>query len=1044
MKKQFLISISIFIFFLFAFSVNATWLSDYSGWSYKQAISTENNAANQTDYQVRLELNSSNTGSHFDWADNGDDIRFTYYNLTSNSEINSSFWIESWNSTAEVAVIWVNVLSLENNTNTTIYMYYGNNNADSESSINNTFIRIIDSIRASWHFDEGGNSTTDYFISNGGLECTTHDMHQQAAQHYNNVTYIAYIGPEADTYIMAYNHSNREWSDSVKVDDHRPENIADDHGGPSLLVDKDGYIHVVSTAHAYWLYHKKSTNPEDISSWETISPLEDIHTYPQLFENSSGAIYFFYRGNGDGGGHTEDWNYRTSSDGGENWSNATSVLHGNTVGAESEDINYGWYTNFIKGNNDTIHMSAVVVNENLTSDYNRVNIYYMYMDLNGTWRDANGTQIPMPLNKTYADQSNIINVYNSSTNCTNNARVDVDENNNPYIIFLTGPCNDGGGNYSHKFARWNGTSWEVGDIGAYAVNIFDSNALNVVSSGEIEAYLTTGTPKGLPAEEYLSELGGFGLVGGSIEKWVSGDGGIWSREKVIIADADVNGEQVVRNYNDDAKIVFSRYGAMDWYNDRVYLYGDSGFISNNIPVIIDSSGWGYDGILCDNISCHQQGPLWTTANCKYGQCLSFNGNTSHIYLDNEILYWDSETGGIYNLSDGDNYSITGWFYPEDDNGDSGYNEQTLIDLSGNGGWNVSIKWTEGNATSPHILRFIPCNDNQGCISVNSSDNSTPPDNWYHFVATQGDGTARLYINGEEVNESPVNHDGPGPVSIPYNCLTSGECYLQSRIGKDYVTEANNPANWSRLWFKGLMDEIQVYSKVLSEEEITDLYNNHGYTTTNYIKKVLVKKYILPEPIVYFGNEETPTEEKEEEEEEDSGGSSSSWIMHNLGDLVMNRTFFLDVNDYKEFRVNGTKYRIIVLNINNNSTGFKIDSLSKTINLNVNETKNIDLNNNVKYDIFIKLEQMLYGLAQIKIGPYTEKELEDKLVEEEINVTEEIIEEENITKPKEEKELKQNKEGNNIARLIIWGVLIIIIISGIIRLQTFIKRINKFK
>jgi len=889
MRKYFFILIFICLLLFFSGSVQTTWFSNYSDWSYRQLILIQNTAGNQTNYQVRIDLNSSNTGSYLNWTNNGSDIRFSYYNSTNGEETALFHWIESWNSTAQETIIWINVSFLENNTNTTVYIYYGNSDISSISNVNNTFIRVIDGIRASWHFEEGGNSTTDYFIAEGGLECTTHDLHQQAAQHYNNVTYIAYLGPKADAYIMAYNHSSGEWSDSVKVDDHHPANLADDHGAPSLLVDKDGYIHVVSTAHAYWLYHKISTYPENISSWETISPLEEIHTYPHLFENSSGTIYFFYRGEG-GGGHTEDWDYRTSSDGGENWSNATPFLHGNSVG-EEEDINYGWYASFTKRNNDTIHMGTNLYNQNLTSNDKRVNVYYMYMDANGTWRDANDTQIPVPLNKTYAEQLDTIMVYNSSTNCTGNVKTGTDENDNVYLTFMTGLCT-GEGIVLNKFAKWNGTSWEIKDIGVHSANIFDSNAINVVSSSKIEVYVTTGTPKGLPAEEHTNELGGSGLVGGSIEKWVSNDTGeTWSREKVVLADLDANGEQTVRDYHDDAKIVFSRYGAMDWYNDRLYLYGDSGFISNTLPVIIDSSGWGYDGILCNNISCHQQGPVWTTANCKYGQCLSFNGNTSHIFLDNEILHWDSETGGPYNLSNGDNYSIVGWFYPQGDNGDPGDNEQTLIDLSGNGGWNVSIKWTEENATKAHILKFIPCNNNQGCISVNSSNNSIPPDNWYHFVATQGNGTARLYINGVEANESPASHDGPDNVSLAYDC-TSENCYLQSQIGKDSVTEANNPENWSRQWFKGLIDEIQIYSEVLSEEEITDLYNNYGYTTTDYPKEVLVKKYVSPEPsVTAIGEEEVYPYSEYSGNNGNNGGSSGTcttqWNCSEWGGCVDN-------------------------------------------------------------------------------------------------------------------------------------------------------------
>ena len=120
-----------------------------TSWSYRQAINISNTAGNLTNYQVKIELNSSNVGSHFNWSNNGSDIRFT-----NSTDDLLNFWIESWNSSGQEAVIWVNVTYLENNTNTTIYMYYGNPSAESESDINATFIRIVDGLIASWHFDE--------------------------------------------------------------------------------------------------------------------------------------------------------------------------------------------------------------------------------------------------------------------------------------------------------------------------------------------------------------------------------------------------------------------------------------------------------------------------------------------------------------------------------------------------------------------------------------------------------------------------------------------------------------------------------------------------------------------------------------------------------------------------------------------------------------------------------------------------------------------------------------------------------------------------
>jgi len=144
--------ILIFCSVLFLFiSPSYAWLSS---WSYRQSINISNTAGDLTNYQVRLDLNSSNVGSNFNWSNNGSDIRFTD---ASDNLLN--FWIESWNSSSQKATIWVNVTSLPNNTNTTIYMYYGNPSASSASDVNSTFIREIDGLKGSWHFDEGSGTT---------------------------------------------------------------------------------------------------------------------------------------------------------------------------------------------------------------------------------------------------------------------------------------------------------------------------------------------------------------------------------------------------------------------------------------------------------------------------------------------------------------------------------------------------------------------------------------------------------------------------------------------------------------------------------------------------------------------------------------------------------------------------------------------------------------------------------------------------------------------------------------------------------------------
>ncbi|MEA3281956.1 MAG: DUF2341 domain-containing protein, partial [Euryarchaeota archaeon] len=115
------------------------WATDLSGWSHRQLINISNTAGELSYHQVKIELNSSNDGTNWNWTNNGNDTRFTYYNSTTGTETEIPFWIESWNSTAETSTTWVNVTSLANNANTTIYLYYGNTSASSASNGTNTF-----------------------------------------------------------------------------------------------------------------------------------------------------------------------------------------------------------------------------------------------------------------------------------------------------------------------------------------------------------------------------------------------------------------------------------------------------------------------------------------------------------------------------------------------------------------------------------------------------------------------------------------------------------------------------------------------------------------------------------------------------------------------------------------------------------------------------------------------------------------------------------------------------------------------------------------
>ena len=102
---------------------------------YRRKITiTEQSGSDLTDYQVLIELNSSN----FDFSHaqtNGEDIRFT--DASGNL---LDYWIEEWDAVNQSAKIWVKVPHVPANGTAEIFMYYGNPELASASNPDETFL----------------------------------------------------------------------------------------------------------------------------------------------------------------------------------------------------------------------------------------------------------------------------------------------------------------------------------------------------------------------------------------------------------------------------------------------------------------------------------------------------------------------------------------------------------------------------------------------------------------------------------------------------------------------------------------------------------------------------------------------------------------------------------------------------------------------------------------------------------------------------------------------------------------------------------------
>jgi hypothetical protein len=115
------------------------------GWTKKKSIPIINSSSNNlTDYQVKIKVGYNSTSSvNVDCGGNCqtdfDDIRF----VSSDEKSVLNYWRENY-STSGIAVFWVKIPSLSANSTTTIYMYYGNSDAEYEGSGDKTFIFFDD------------------------------------------------------------------------------------------------------------------------------------------------------------------------------------------------------------------------------------------------------------------------------------------------------------------------------------------------------------------------------------------------------------------------------------------------------------------------------------------------------------------------------------------------------------------------------------------------------------------------------------------------------------------------------------------------------------------------------------------------------------------------------------------------------------------------------------------------------------------------------------------------------------------------------------
>jgi hypothetical protein len=293
----------------------------------------------------------------------------------------------------------------------------------------------------------------------------------------NGEVFCAFQDTKGRPIVMVYNIDAKTWAGPVTASDFGLGKDA--HGNPSICLDRHGTIHVFYGCHGRAMKHTASTRPYDITDWQEQSPPTSRATYPQSIRLANGDLFLFYRA----GGHMEPWSARISKDNGKTWSDAEKIIEMRLdppdklaaayasicPGREGKTVHCFWVhkdDNAARVAKGTPHPWRPLKYPGLHEAVYRYNMYYVYRDIHGTWRNIAGEKVTLPVTKAFADKHCL--VYDSGHEFTSIGFPFVDKRNRPYVRFRTGVGDWKAGGQSikpwhHLYARYADGKWNVHD-----------------------------------------------------------------------------------------------------------------------------------------------------------------------------------------------------------------------------------------------------------------------------------------------------------------------------------------------------------------------------------------------------------------------------------------------------------------------------------------------------------------------------------------------------------------------------------------------------
>jgi len=198
-------------------------------------------------------------------------------------------------------------------------------------------------------------------------------------------THAAWLDSEADGFrvrIRTLDHTSNAWSETITIDE-----AFDNHGGPALTIDSEGYLHIAYYPHHHPMRYRRSVRPNDASEWTPAVEIGTRATYPTLVCGPDDTLYLTHRVSSK----EEPWwvDLYTKTKGAADWSEPTRILQADEGGYAHFMETLAWGPS-----GKTLHLATRLYGGDPPRGHT---VGYMKSDDGGaTWTKRDGSPITLP------------------------------------------------------------------------------------------------------------------------------------------------------------------------------------------------------------------------------------------------------------------------------------------------------------------------------------------------------------------------------------------------------------------------------------------------------------------------------------------------------------------------------------------------------------------------------------------------------------------------------------------------------------------------